>query len=293
MIEARTRRDEDDHAFLLTFIDDTEESPWMVASDYHLLALNAAVIPIRHYLARRRPDLYVSGELVVRYPKPDGTTGQVGPDMLAAYAPPHLRPSFDVVKEGAFPAYVLEIVSPESDRRDKQDKARLYELLGAAEYAIFDPRGREGRQVWGYRREARGAWLPWPGGQRGELHSAVLGLTLVAGGFLLRFRDEAAGVLVPILEELDAELAVAETARQQAEAAREQAEAAREQAEAAREQAEARAIEEQAGRAAAEARIAEAEARATESEAARNANARVRQEAEARMAALEAELRRL
>jgi len=241
MIEARTRRDEDECAFLLAFVDDTEESPWMVASDYHLLALNAAVIPIRHYLGRRRPDLYVSGELVVRFPKPDGTRGQVGPDMLAAYAPQHLRTSFDVAKEGAFPAFVLEIVSPESDRRDKHDKARLYELLGAEEYAIFDPRGRQGRQLWGYRRDGRGVWLPWPGGKSGELPSAVLGLTLVAAGFLLRFRDEAAGVLIPILEELDAELAVAEAGREQAEAWATEMEAARNLAEAGRATAEARA----------------------------------------------------
>ena len=286
MFEARTNRYEDECAFLLAFVDDTEESPWMVASDYHLLAEHGAVIPTRNYLLRRRPDLYVSGELLVRYPKPDGSTGQVGPDMLAAYAPQGLRSSFDVVKEGGFPAFVLEIVSPESDRRDKYDKARLYDLLGAREYAIFDPRGREGRQLWGYRRDERGAWLPWPREQWGELRSAVLGLTLVAVGFLLRFRDEATGQLIPLIEELDADLAVAEAGRDLAETAREQAEAARLAAEG-------RATEEQAARAVAEARAAEAEARATEAETARAAGARARHEAEARIAALEAELRRL
>ncbi|HXT35823.1 MAG TPA: Uma2 family endonuclease, partial [Chloroflexota bacterium] len=274
MFEARTNRYEDECAFLLAFVDDTEESPWMVASDYHLLAEHGAVIPTRNYLLRRRPDLYVSGELLVRYPKPDGSTGQVGPDMLAAYAPQGLRSSFDVVKEGGFPAFVLEIVSPESDRRDKYDKARLYDLLGAREYAIFDPRGREGRQLWGYRRDERGAWLPWPREQWGEPWSAVLGLTLVAVGFLLRFRDEETGLLIPLLDELDADLAVAEAGRDLAEAAREQAEqrateeraareqehAAHERAEAAREQAET--ARDQVARAAAEIRMAEAEARA-------------------------------
>ncbi|HXT37455.1 MAG TPA: hypothetical protein VN837_17925, partial [Chloroflexota bacterium] len=32
MFEARTNRYEDECAFLLAFVDDTEESPWMVAS---------------------------------------------------------------------------------------------------------------------------------------------------------------------------------------------------------------------------------------------------------------------
>jgi len=274
MFEARTNRYEDECAFLLAFVDDTEESPWMVASDYHLQAEHGAVLPTRNYLLRRRPDLYVSGELLVRFPKPDGGTGQVGPDMLAAYAPQHLRMFFDVVKEGGFPAFVLEIVSPESDRRDKHDKAHLYDLLGAQEYAIFDPRGREGRQLWGYRRDEHGAWLPWPGARWGELHSAVLELTLVAMGFLLRFRDEETGLLIPILEELSDEVAVAEAGRDLAETAREQAEIRATEEQAARERAEARAAEmeaardqEHVARAAAEARVAEAEARARALEA--------------------------
>ncbi|MGH2387641.1 MAG: Uma2 family endonuclease, partial [Chloroflexota bacterium] len=217
MIEARTTLYEDDRAFLLAFVDDREESPWMVASDYHLLALNAAVLPVRLYLAARRPDLYISGELAVRYPKPDGTTGQISPDMLAAYAPRRLRNSFNVAKEGVFPAFVLEIVSPESDRRDKHDKARLYDLLGAVEYAIFDPRGREGRQLWGYHRDEQEAWMRWPSAQRERLHSEVLRLTLEVDGTLLRFRDEA-GVLIPIMEELDADLADAQSRADEAEA---------------------------------------------------------------------------
>jgi len=293
MFEARTRRYEDECAFLLAFVDDTEESPWMVASDYHLQAEHGAVIPTRNYLLRRRPDLYVSGELLVRFSKPDGSTGQVGPDMLAAYAPQHLRSSFDAAKEGAFPAFVLEIVSPESDRRDKHEKARLYDLLGAREYAIFDPRGREGRQLWGYRRDEGGAWLPWPGARWGELHSAVLGLTLVAVGFLLRFRDEETGLLIPILEELSDEVAVAEAGRDLAETAREQAEiratkerAARELAEAAREQAEIARDQAETARKQAETAREQAEAAREQEQAARGA-------AETRMAALEAELRRL
>ena len=34
---------EDDSAFLLSFADDTEESPWMVAADPHLTALTVLV----------------------------------------------------------------------------------------------------------------------------------------------------------------------------------------------------------------------------------------------------------
>jgi Uma2 family endonuclease len=218
MIETRTTTlSEDDCAFLLACADDTEESPWMVVADPHLLALHGFTVPFFLYVEEQRPGLYASSELAVRYPKPDGTMGTVAPDALAAYAPRRVRNSFDVVKEGAFPAFVLEIVSPESTRRDKHDKARLYGLLGALEYAIFDPLGVDGRQLWGFHRDARGVWVGWPAARGGALYSDVLGLTLEAAGSLLRLRDST-GVLLPTAGEMKAGWTRAETARVAAEA---------------------------------------------------------------------------
>jgi Uma2 family endonuclease len=225
MIETRTiTLSDDDCAFLSAFVDDTEESPWMVASDLHLLALHGFTVPFFLYVEEQRPDLYASSELAVRYPKPDGTTGTVGPDALAAYAPRRVRSSFDVAQEGAFPAFVLEIVSPESSRRDKQDKARLYGLIGAMEYAIFDPLGPEGRPLWGFHRTTRGAWVPWPRAAAGALRSDVLGVTLEADGSLLRLRDRN-GVVLPTAAEMKAGWTAAERARAASERARAAAEA--------------------------------------------------------------------
>jgi Uma2 family endonuclease len=171
---------EDDSAFLPAFADDTEESPWMVAADPHLSALTALVSIAQLYVADHRPDLYVSGELAVRFPKGDGTVGQVAPDLLAAYAPRRVRTSFDVAVEGSFPAFVLEIVSPASVRRDRREKPRFYGLAGAREYVIFDPDEANGRQLSGYHRDSQGNWVRWPGGQSGALFSEVLDLTLEA-----------------------------------------------------------------------------------------------------------------
>ena len=218
MIETRTTiLNKDDYAFLLACADDTEESPWMVASDPHLLALQGFTVPFFLYVEEQRPDLYASSELAVRYPKPDGSVGTVGPDALAAYAPRRVRNSFDVAREGAFPAFVLEIVSPESTRRDKQDKARLYGLLGAREYAIFDPLGADGRQLWGFHRTERDVWVRWPSEAGGSLRSAVLGLSLEAVGSLLRLRDST-GVLLPTASEMRTGWTRAEKARAAAEA---------------------------------------------------------------------------
>jgi len=216
---------EDDTAFLLSFADDTEESPWMVAADPHLLALTTLLSLAQLYVADQRPDLYVSGELAVRFPRGDGTIGQVAPDLFAAYAPRRLRSSFDVAVEGSIPAFVLEVVSPASRVRDMREKPRLYGLAGAREYVIFDPLGTDGQQLSGYHRDGRGSWVRWPGGQSGALFSEVLGLTLEAHDMLLRPRDRS-GVLLPTLAE-EREARAAETRRAHDEARRANIEAQR------------------------------------------------------------------
>ncbi|HVA88327.1 MAG TPA: Uma2 family endonuclease [Chloroflexota bacterium] len=225
MSKALTSVIEDDSAFLLSFADDTEESPWMVVADPHFLALLALVGPAQVYAAEHRPDLSISAELAVRFPKVNGKMGQVAPDMFAAYAPRRLRSSFDVASEGSFPAFVLEVVSPESVGRDTREKPRLYGLVGAQEYVIFNPLGEDGRQLSGYHRDGRGEWVRWPGGQRGVLFSEVLGLTLEAQDMLLRLRDRS-GMLLPTLQEAhdaraaEARRAEAETRRAEAETRR-------------------------------------------------------------------------
>jgi hypothetical protein len=216
MSNAQATLIEDDGAFLLSFADNTEESPWMVAADPHMQGLLNLVGPAQAYLADQRPDLYLSGELAVRFPRGDETVGQVAPDMLAAYAPRRLRSSFDVATEGSFRAFVLEIVSPASVRRDTREKPRLYGLAGAREYVIFDPLGEDGRQLSGYHRDSRGEWVRWPGGQNGVLFSQVLGLTLEAQAMLLRLRGQS-GALLPTLAESQSARAV-ETRRAREEA---------------------------------------------------------------------------
>ncbi|MGH2409708.1 MAG: Uma2 family endonuclease, partial [Chloroflexota bacterium] len=206
------------------------------------------------------PEWYVSGEIFIFYSRPDGSVGKVAPDLFVALASNHLRESFDARREGGFPPFVLEVVSPDSRLRDLVEKPKAYDLCGAAEYAIFDPYTDGPGQLTGYQRDARGTWGTWAAGPDGELRSKVLGLTLVVDGPLLRFAD-ATGKRLPIGEELQAALHLAQRQWLVERNAR-AAEARRADAEAAR-------------AAAAEARIANLEA------------------AEARVAELEAELARL
>ncbi len=208
MIEETTALLEDDRAFLPAFADDTEDAPWMVASDRHFLAVGASHFSLKLHGGEARPEWYVSGELLIFYSRPDGSVGKVAPDLFVAVAPNHLRESFDARREGGFPPFVLEIVSPDSRQRDLVEKPRAYDLCGATEYAIFDPYTNGLGHLTGYQRDARGTWGPWAVGPRGELRSKVLGLTLVVDGLLLRFQD-ANGNLLPIGEELQAALHLA------------------------------------------------------------------------------------
>jgi len=275
MIDHTVTRTEDDRAYLLAFADDTEDAPWMVASDRHFLGVGASHFSLKLHGGEAHPEWYVSGEIFIFYTRPDGSVGKVAPDLFVALAPNHLRESFDARREGGFPPFVLEIISPESRQRDLREKPRAYDLCGATEYAIFDPYTTGPGHLTGYQRDARGIWGPWPTEPSGELRSKVLGLTLLVEGLLLRFKDQN-GNLLPIGEELQAALHLA---RRQWLLEREAREIeARRATEAVRLEREAR--EAEARQAAAARRKAAAEARRADA-------------AEARAAALEAELARL
>ncbi|HVA92294.1 MAG TPA: Uma2 family endonuclease [Chloroflexota bacterium] len=208
MIEQTTTQCEDDRAFLLAFADDTEDAPWMVASDRHFLAVGASHFSLKLHGGEAHPEWYVSSEIFIYYSRPDGSVGKVAPDLFVALAPNHLRESFDARREGGFPPFVLEIVSPDSRQRDLMEKPRAYDLCGSTEYVIFDPYTTGPGHLTGYRRDARGKWGRWAAGPRGELRSKVLGLTLVVDELLLRFKDTN-GNLLPIGEELQAALHLA------------------------------------------------------------------------------------
>jgi hypothetical protein len=202
MLVQTSRLSEADRRFLQSFLSDEEDAPWMAVTDWHLIALIAALLPLRWFAAVSRPEWYVGSEIAVWCPLPEGGRKYVVPDLFVALAPNVLRTSFDVEREGGFPPFVLEMVSEESRSRDigPEEKVRLYGLLGAQEYAIFDPEGHVRPQLQGYRRAVDGAWGRWPIGTRGELASGVLGLTLVADGQLLRLED-AAGQWLPTPDE--------------------------------------------------------------------------------------------
>lgn len=90
------------------------------------------------------------------------------------------------------------------------EKPRIYEGMGVREYAIFAPERRDGPQLFGYRRDAAGRWVPWHADSRGILWSQELGgLGLYAEDRLWLRALDAEGNRLPTPRELVEEQAAA------------------------------------------------------------------------------------
>ena len=210
--------------------------------------------------------------------------------------------TFDVAVEGARPALIIEITSPETRVNDLKRKAVHYARAGVAQYVIVDDARRRGGKrrlrLLDYRLEA-GAYRLHAPDAAGRVHLVIANLWLGVEGDHVVCYDERGAAFGEYATVVRQAAEAAERARQEAQARREAEEHAHREAERARREAEAREAEARA-RQEAEARAQrEAEAREAEARARQEAEARARREAEeraalaARLRDLEAELRRL
>ncbi|ABU59536.1 Uma2 family endonuclease [Roseiflexus castenholzii] len=234
-----------------------------------------------------------------------------GPDVMVI---PGIRErqdwsTFEVAVEGARPALIIEITSPETRENDLERKVEHYARAGVAQYVIVDDagkgRGKRRLRLLDYRLEA-GMYRLHPLDAAGRVHLAIADVWLgVEGDHVVCYDDHgvAFGDYATVVRQAaDAE----ERARLEAQARQEAEKRAQREAERARREATARAAAEAQARREAEraqreaqAREAEAQARAAaEAQARREAEraqreAQARAEVEARLRALEEELRRL
>ena len=203
---------------MLMLEDDTEDAPWMTTGDLQFWSASSFAHSLRNYAHERGLRWYVASMLPILYLAADSPRKrQLSPDAFVAFVPEHARQSFDTEKEGGFPPFVLEVVSPSSTERDEFDKQRAYALLGVQEYALFTPRDGRESKLEGYRRDAAGQCVPWLPDAQSRLWSETLGLFLVVRGPLLQ-AETATGELLLTPEQSGAALRGAETAREQAEA---------------------------------------------------------------------------
>jgi Uma2 family endonuclease len=223
---------EEDNLFMLMLEDDTEDAPWMSMGDLQFWSASSFAHSLRNYAHERGLSWYVASMLPIEYLwGGSARKHKLAPDVFVAFAPERPHSSYNVEDEGGFPPFVLEVVSPSSTERDREDKRDAYEILGVREYALFTPRVVSPSTLTGFRRNAEGQfelWLPAPGGQ---LWSDVLGLLLVVRGALLQAQT-ADGRLLLTPEQSEVERSKEVAARLQAEAEREHANQTRREAEA-------------------------------------------------------------
>jgi len=221
------------------------------------------------------------------------------PDVFLARGVGELDPIFGVLRrqyrlwhEGKVPDLVYEGASPSTYLRDSVGKKADYAALGVREYVQFDPTGgmlTPRLQV--FRLGASGRYERVMPHADGSVRCVTLpDYDWVVGGYLLRLRERATGLLVPTQKEQ----ARAEAAQAEREAARADAEAMRAEVEAARAEAETMRAEVEAARAEAETMRAEVEAARADAETMRAEAEATRAETEAERAdAAEAENARL
>ena len=190
----------------------------MTMGDLQFWSASSFAHSLRNHARRQHLPWYVASMLPILYNWPNTSRKKVlSPDTFVAFVADHSRSSFDVAAEGGvFPPFVLEVVSPSSVDRDQAGQRRVYELLGALEYALFTPRQAAESSLAGYRRDTTGRFVPWQPDEQGRLWSAVLGLYLVVRGSLLQAQT-ADGQLLLTPEDSDAAAQHADAARQRAE----------------------------------------------------------------------------
>lgn len=193
----------------------------MVMSDDQFDAASALYTSLRAYANARGLVWSVCSMLPIHYTDAASSEPhQLSPDLFVAFVPPRRRRSYYVDREGKPPAFVLEILSPESMTRDLRTKSLAYDYMGVQEYVLFEPSPTAKAPIRAFHRIGE-RFSPWEPDEQGRLHSEMLDLYLFVEdgryGPLLR-AETPDGERLLTLEE-------AEAAYEQAEAAREQAEA--------------------------------------------------------------------
>ncbi len=151
---------------------------------------------IRHY--RDRPDVYVSGDLLIYYEEGNPRVS-VAPDVFVVFGvEKRERLNYKLWEEGRAPSFVLEVASPSTWREDLGRKRSLYARLGVLEYWQYDPLGAHLPARLRGDRLTRAGYVRQPAATALDgtltLRSDTLGLELrAAPGREMRFRDPATG----------------------------------------------------------------------------------------------------
>jgi Uma2 family endonuclease len=159
-------------------------------------------------------DVYVGGDLLLYYRQGDPKK-VICPDVMVVRGVPKLpmRRTFKLWGEGEAPCLVIEVSSESTQDKDFGSKKSLYESLGIEEYFLYDPLAERIPQIQAFRLADDGRYQPVDPEPDGSLVSQTTGVTLRMEGDRIRMIETATGRPFLRIEEMDAELEAARSAR--------------------------------------------------------------------------------
>ncbi len=167
-----------------------------IESQPHAAAVKYALDALQEHFGHPR-GVCVLGDVFINYRHGDRRAA-VGPDVFVAFGTENRldRPSYKVWEEPA-PAFVLEVLSPKTHKRDRGVKQEIYHWMGVQEYWIYDHDGRWLPQhLLGARLSRSGGYeriRTVDDGSPGVFRSEALGLLLWHEDGNLRFHDPETG----------------------------------------------------------------------------------------------------
>ena len=236
----------------------------MAETSLHVDAILYALATLRNWFASH-VRVQVGANMFVYYQEGDASK-RLTPDLFVVRGLEALpEPSYKIWEAGRPPTFVLEVASPSTEKRDRDEKQALYASMGVEEYWRFaptgfldDPEGPRVRLAGGVLRGL--GYAPLESAPDGSIRSEVLGLDIRADEqpetrHLLRFRDPETGQDLLTFGELQEAHIEAERGQREAEsrwraeaASRRDAERAQREAERAQREAEDKLRTETAGR---------------------------------------------
>lgn len=170
----------------------TSDGKPMAETDFHRKLMTDTIEALEAYFADR-PDVYVSGNMLVYYMEGEPRRHRA-PDAFVVFGvPKHEREVFKTWIEGKAPDVVIEITSKTTMSEDVNEKLWVYrDDWKVREYFMFDPREEYLKpSMQGFRLIDDEYVMIEP--QFGQLHSEVLGLRLERQGKHLVFRNPVTG----------------------------------------------------------------------------------------------------
>ena len=158
----------------------------MAETDKHRDLMFDLIASLKNHFADK-PDVYVSGNLLLYYVE-DDSSKSVAPDVFVVRGVgKHERRIYQLWAETKAPNIVVEVSSRKTKKEDLGWKKQLYAWLGVQEYFIFDPEYKLKPPLRAYR--LRGGQYVEEAVTGGRVMSDELKLELVNTGKTLRLRD--------------------------------------------------------------------------------------------------------